>query len=111
MRQKERILSAFSILQNTKDEKIKEDIQKIEAVIYAMADKFLEAADMEEVKEAVRMTRLGQLLLEEGIKTGEQEAKLNNARNLLDILDEKMIAERIGIPLETVKKLKKENKK
>lgn len=76
-----------------------------------MADKFLEAADMEEVKEAVRMTRLGQLLLEEGIKTGEQEAKLNNARNLLDILDEKMIAERIGIPLETVKKLKKENKK
>lgn len=115
MGQKERILSAFSILQNTKDEKIKEDIQKIEAVIYAMADKFLEAADMEEVKEAVRMTRLGQMLLEEGmekgIKEGERETKLNNARNLLDILDEKMIAERIGIPLETVKKLKKENKK
>ena len=88
-----------------------EDIQKIETVIYAMADKFLDFADMEDVKEAVRMTRLGQLLLEEGIKTGEQEAKLNNARNLLDILDEKMIAERIGIPLETVKKLKKENKK
>lgn len=76
-----------------------------------MADKFLEAADMEEVKEAVRMTRLGQMLLEEGIKEGERETKLNNARNLLDILDEKMIAERIGIPLETVKKLKKENKK
>ena len=115
MGQKERILSAFSILQNTKDEKIKEDIQKIEAVIYAMADKFLEAADMEEVKEVVRMTRLGQMLLEEGmekgIKEGERETKLNNARNLLDILDEKMIAERIGIPLETVKKLKKENKK
>lgn len=112
MGQKERILSAFSILQNTKDEKIKEDIQKIEAVIYAMADKFLDSADMEEVKEAVRMTRLGQMLLEEGmekgIKEGEREAKLNNARNLLDILDEKMIAERIGLPLETVKELKKE---
>ena len=54
------------------------------------------------------MTRLGQLLLEEGIKTGEQETKLNNSRNLLDILDEKMIAERIGLPLETVKELKKE---
>ena len=73
-----------------------------------MADKFLDFADMEDVKEAVRMTRLGQLLLEEGIKTGEQGAKLNNARNLLDILDEKMIAERIGLPLETVRKLKKE---
>lgn len=116
MGQKERILSAFSILQNTKDEKMKEDIQKIEAVIYAMADKFLEAADMEEVKEAVRMTRLGQMLLEEGmekgiekgIKEGERETKLNNARNLLDILDEKMIAERIGLPLETVRRLKKE---
>lgn len=73
-----------------------------------MADKFLDFADMEDVKEAVRMTRLGQLLVEEGIKTGEQEEKLNNARNLLDILDEKMIAERIGLPLETVRKLKKE---
>lgn len=77
-----------------------------------MADKFLDFADMEDVKEAVRMTRLGQLLLEEGmekgIKTGEQETKLNNARNLLDILDEKIIAERIGLPLETVRKLKKE---
>ena len=73
-----------------------------------MADKFLDFADMEDVKEAVRMTRLGQLLLEEGIKTGEQKAKFNNARNLLDILDEKMIAERIGLPLETVRKLKKE---
>ena len=73
-----------------------------------MADKFLDFADMEDVKEAVRMTRLGQLLLEEGIKTGEQAAKLNNASNLLDILDEKMIAERIGLPLETVRKLKKE---
>lgn len=73
-----------------------------------MADKFLDFADMEDVKEAVRMTRLGQLLLEEGIRTGEQETKLNNARNLLDILDEKMIAERIGLPLETVRKLKKE---
>ena len=77
-----------------------------------MADKFLDLADMEDVKEAVRMTRLGQLLLEEGmekgIKTGEQETKLNNARNLLDILDEKIIAERIGLPLETVRKLKKE---
>lgn len=73
-----------------------------------MADKFLDSADMEEVKEAVRMTRLGQMLLEEGIKEGEREAKLNNARNLLDILDEKMIAERIGLPLEIVKELKKE---
>lgn len=54
------------------------------------------------------MTRLGQMLLEEGIKEGERETKLNNARNLLDILDEKMIAERIGLPLETVRKLKKE---
>lgn len=111
MGQKERILSAFSILQNTKDEKTKEDIQKIEAVIYAMADKFLDSADMEEVKEAVRMTKLGQLLLEEGIKTGERETKLNSARNLLDILDEKIIAERIGLPLETVKELKKEIRK
>ena len=89
-----------------------EDIRKIEAVIYAMADKFLESMDLEEIVEDISMTRLGQMLVNKGIHSGiEQgtnENKLENARNLLDLLDEQTIADRIGLSLETVQQLKKE---
>lgn len=116
MSQKDRILAAYKITKEaaevTPDEK-----QKIEAVIYTMADKFLDSVSMEEIKEAVSMTKLGQMLVEDGfqrgisqgISQGAEKAKLENAKSLLDILDEETIAERIGLPLETVRKLKEEN--
>ena len=49
------------------------ETDKLEAVIYAMADKFLESMDMEEIKEDMRMTKLGQMLLNEGMETGRAE--------------------------------------
>ena len=85
-----------------------EEIRKIEAVIYAMADKFLESMDLDEIMEDISMTRLGRKLVNKGIYEGENENKLKNAKNLLDLLDEQTIAERIGLPLETVRQLKKE---
>lgn len=48
-----------------------------------MADKFLEPADLQEIVEAISMT--------------------------IDLLDERVIAERIGLPLETVRKIKQES--
>ena len=54
-----------------------EDISKIEAVVYVMADKFLDQVDMDEIKEGISMTRLGQMLVEmgrnEGLKIGRTE--------------------------------------
>lgn len=84
-----------------------EDIRKIQAVLYVMADKFLESMDMDEIMEGLKMTRLGQKLVNEG----ETKAKLEDAKNLIDLLDENLIAERIGLPLETVQKLKAEHRK
>lgn len=49
------------------------ETEKLEAVIYAMADKFLESMDMEEIKEDMRMTKLGQMLLNEGLAEGRAE--------------------------------------
>lgn len=46
--------------------------------------------------------------IEEGLEKGIHKTKLEAARNLIDVLDEHMIAERIGLPLETVIELKKE---
>ena len=62
------------------------------------------------------MTRIGRMLVNEGIergiqqgeKIGKEKTKLENARNLIGLLDEHVIAERIGLPLEIVEKLKEE---
>ncbi len=72
---KERIKTAFSITRRAKIEpKITEidieDINKIEVVIYTMAEKFLDSFDMEEIKESVSMTRLGQMLVNDGMQKG-----------------------------------------
>lgn len=102
MTQKERIKTAFAITKEAYSVN-PEDIRKIEAVIYTMADKFLDSTSMEEILEDISMTRLGQMLVNNN--------KLENARNLLDLLDEQTIAERIGLPLETVQQLKEEAEK
>lgn len=69
--QKEKIHEAFEILHEIK-ELPKELIQKIEAVVYIMADKFLEEKEMENLKEELKMTRLGQMLWNDGKMEGER---------------------------------------
>lgn len=112
--QKDRIKAAYEITKEAAGIS-PEEKRKIEAVIYTMADKFLDNVSMEEIKEAVSVTKLGQMLvndgIEKGIEKGMEKTKLDSARNLLDLLDEATIAERIGLPLETVKRLKEENKR
>lgn len=58
--------------------------------------------DMDEITEVMKMTRLGQKLITEGINTGREETKFENAKNLINLLSEEVIAERIGLPLEPV---------
>jgi len=65
MSQKERISTAYDI---TRQATIKdaEVIRKVEAVIYIMADKFLDSVEMEQLKEEIKMTRLGKMLYDDG---------------------------------------------
>lgn len=103
MELKERIITAYEITRKaTMVDSI--DAGKIEAVLYIMADKFLDAMDMEEIVEEISMTRLGQKLVDRG----REEEKIEIAKNLLGILDEYTIAERTGLSLERVRELKKE---
>lgn len=89
--------------------------EKIETVLYVMADKFLESAEMDELMEVLGMTRLGQKLvnrgieqgIEKGIEQGIERGKLEIAKNLIGLLDEQTIAERTELPLKTVLELKK----
>ena len=71
MPQKDRFKAACRIMTGAVSEE-PEVLGKVEAVIYAMAEKFLEGADMKEVEEAMRMTRLGRMLVEDGREQGIQ---------------------------------------
>lgn len=104
MSQKDRVKAACKIVGKA-DAVAKEDIEKIGTVIFAMASKFLEEMEREGLLEEFYKMDLGQMIMNKG----REETKLENARNLLDLLDEHVIAERIGLPLETVKRLKEES--
>ena len=84
--QKERIQKALHIVKDSKQ--IAPDVDKIEAVIYAMASKFLNSTELNQIKEELKMTELGLLLYNDGkadgIKQGIQQASLDAAQNLFD---------------------------
>ena len=88
----------------------KEEIQKIEAVIYAMADKFLGGLDMEEFVEGMKMTRLGEMLVKEGEIKGKQEGmnekETEIIKNLLGVLDDEVLMERLHISKERLEEVK-----
>ena len=53
-----------------------EDSDKALAMLYTLADKFLAGKELEEIKEAVAMTRLGQMLVEDGMIKGKIQGAL-----------------------------------
>ena len=80
-------------------------------MIYAMADKFLDAIDLEKMKEEIAMTRLGQMIWEDGVKKGEErgEAK-GKATAYIEMIHDGFIsiidaAVRLGITEEDLEKL------
>lgn len=56
-----------------------EYIYDVESMLYAFADKFLDGKDLEKVKEEISMTKLGEMLVEDGIKKGKIEGKEEQA--------------------------------
>ena len=46
---------------------------KVTAILYTLADKFLTGEELNEVKEAVTMTRLGQIIMDDGIELGRKQ--------------------------------------
>ena len=73
MTQKERILKGAGYLKNTYKKIPGDELDKMEAVLYALAVKFLNEAELKEVKEAIVMTKLGQMLVEDGRAKGIEQ--------------------------------------
>ena len=96
--------------------------EKVTAMLYTMADKFLTGAELEEIKEVVRMTRLGEMLMEDGRKEGRkeghqkglEEGAKNNCRKIVqNMLAQKRfsyeeIAKLTGTSVEEVKQIEQD---
>ncbi len=52
------------------------------AMLYTLADKFLEGKDLEDVKEAVAMTRIGQMIFDDGVVRGREEGREEGRKSL-----------------------------
>ena len=104
---KDRINKAYQIIRKTTEVK-KDDIGKLEAMLYAMADKFLDVVDLERLKEEMTMTKLGKMIWEDGIEAGRESMLLELIRDgLLTIKD---AAIRLNVTDEEVKRLLEEMK-
>ena len=83
---------------------------KVTAMLYTLADKFLTGTELDEIKEAVRMTRLGEMLMEDGRKEGAE----NNCRKIvLNMLSKNQfsyeeIADLVDISVDKVKEIERE---
>lgn len=103
---KDRVIKAFSITNSVKESL--PEAEKIEAVVYAMAEKFMDSVTIEQLKEAVGMTRLGQMMYNDGVKEGTQTTQIEIAIKLFDTLSDEVIAEKTGLSLEKIKELHEE---
>ena len=72
MAEKERFIEGNRLLQAS-GEITADEGAKMQAVLYALAVKFLDSKDLEEVKEEFSMTLLGQMLVNDGIEKGRSE--------------------------------------
>ena len=82
------------ILESLKMSKTEKSItaEKTMAMLYTLADKFLEGKELEEIKEAVAMTRIGQMIFDDGVVHGrEEERKVTTKR--MNMLTAKLLQE------------------
>ena len=71
----ERICQGFDILKKVSEQFEAEDIRKMQAILYTFACKFLSEEEVGRIKEVIGMTRLGELLMNDGIAKGRLEGR------------------------------------
>ena len=61
-------------------------------MLYTLADKFLDKTELDEIKEVIRMTRLGQMLMDEGMELKETDSIKKLMKNMNWTIDQAMNA-------------------
>lgn len=50
--------------------------EKTMAILYTLADKFLEGKDLDDIKEVFYMTRIGQMIFDDGVEKGKSDGRI-----------------------------------
>ena len=80
----------------------------VESMLYAFADKFLDGKDLEKVKEEISMTKLGEMLVEDGIKKGREEQATDTAIKAIKMgLDNEAISNLTGLTEKEINMLRR----
>ena len=79
--------------------------EKATAMLYTLADKFLDKAELDEIKEVMRMTRLGQMLMDEGMELKETDSIKKLMKNMNLTIDQAMNA--LEVPADKREKYRK----
>lgn len=63
-------------------------MHKLQAILFILAQKFLKAEEMDEIKEEINMTYLGQLIFDDGVKAGIEKGREEGILVLIRIIYE-----------------------
>ncbi|MBQ7841224.1 MAG: hypothetical protein IJ390_12195 [Lachnospiraceae bacterium] len=84
---KDRIQEGLRLLNAEYEQVSKEDLKKMQAVLYVLASKFLTKQEMKEVKEEFSMNPLGQMIFDDGKAAGLAEGRATGlAEGILNVL-------------------------
>ncbi|WP_242963796.1 hypothetical protein [Lachnoclostridium sp. An131] len=72
MPQSERIRRSFHLLREERQSRECRNLLQMQAVLYAFSEKFLDAEELQRVKEEIHMTQLGQMIFEDGVQEGQR---------------------------------------
>ena len=79
--------------------------EKTTAMLYTLTDKFLDRTELDEIKEVMRMTRLGQMLMDEGMELKETDSIKKLMKNMNLTIDQAMNA--LEVPTDKREKYRK----
>lgn len=87
--QLERAKKGIQILNGEYAKVLPEDLRRMQATLYILADKFLSRKEMKEIKEACAMNAFLQMYVDDGIQLGIQKGTLEaRAADILDLLSD-----------------------
>ena len=64
--------------------------------MYAMAEKFLDEMDLEEIKEDLKMWKIGKILMDEGRSEGRNEGAIEATQKIIRNMKDKFSVEQIA---------------
>lgn len=106
--QKDRILHGIQFLRSAESAFDLDEIKKMEAILYAFAVKFLKDDDLETIKEAIAMTKLGQMIWDDAVEKGREEWT-RIGRQQGELIGEKHASERYSCLILLLSSEKKED--